>query len=86
MAPVLKRVTVTFGDEGTIEYAIHYTHNDTLPTPGSKKRTTTATRMAQEALETGLEGLDKGALLWGGFATDTRKSEDRIISEGRASH
>jgi hypothetical protein len=85
-APVLRRVTVTFADEGDLEIAVAYTHTDcALPTPGSKSRTTKALRMARAGLETALDSLGSGssagAGIWGGFATDTRESTDHVIVE-----
>ena len=76
----LRSITVTFGGEG-IEYAVSYLHRGEPPSPGSKTRTTTAARMARRGLELALERLGSGALIWGGFATNTRESEDTIIVE-----
>jgi hypothetical protein len=79
--PLLKRLAVTFTEEG-VEFAVRYSHDDgEVPNPGTKGRTTTAARLARKGLEAALEGLDKGAWRWGGFGTNTRESEDRIISE-----
>lgn len=81
-APALKQVLTIFREDGSIEYAVSYAHIDEPPTPGSKKRTTTASRMARRGLQAALEGLDQGyALTWGGFGTNTRESTDRIIVE-----
>jgi hypothetical protein len=77
-APVLKKVTVTFGPEA-IEYAVCYLHTDEPGSPGTKTRTTRAATLARKGLEAALAGLDKGALLWGGFGTNTRQSTDRIM-------
>jgi hypothetical protein len=83
MSAVLKRVTVTFADEGDLEIAVAYTHTDDQPTPGSKSRTTKALKMARAGLETALDSLGSGtrAGIWGGFATDTRESTDHVIVE-----
>jgi len=78
---VLERITVTFTPEG-IEYAVCYAHADEPPTPGTKTRTTRASRMARKGLEAALEGLGAGAVTWGGYATDTRHSTDRILVAG----
>jgi hypothetical protein len=80
-APVLKRVAVTFADEGDLEIAVAYTHDSEAPTPGSKSRTTKALKMARAGLETALDSLGSGAGIWGGFATDTRESTDHVIVE-----
>jgi hypothetical protein len=79
-APVLKRVSVTFDDDG-LEIAVAYTHTDEPPMPGSKGRTTKALRMARAGLEAALDSLGTGAGIWGGFATNTRESTDRIMVE-----
>jgi hypothetical protein len=76
----LRSITVIFDGEG-IEYAVNYQHRGEPPSPGSKARTTTAARMARRGLELALEKLGSGAVMWGGFATNTRESEDRIIVE-----
>jgi hypothetical protein len=39
--------------------------------------------MAQKALKAALEGLGKGPVAWGGFATNTRESKDRIIAASK---
>jgi hypothetical protein len=78
-APVLKRVTVTYREDGTIEYAVRYEHTAEPPTPGSKKRVATVATLARKGLQAALEGLGKDALLWGGFGTNTRESTDRIM-------
>jgi hypothetical protein len=56
VTPVLKRITITFMAEGAIEYSVTYLHTDELPTPGTKRRTTRALRMARTGLQTVLEG------------------------------
>jgi hypothetical protein len=83
-APVLKRVTVLFHDEGDLEIAVAYTHSEASepPTPATKTRTTRALRLAVVGLRRALEGLDKGrSLTWGGFTTNTRESTDMVIVE-----
>jgi hypothetical protein len=76
----LRSITVIF-DGAAIEYAVSYQHRDEPPSPGSKARTITAARMARRGLELALERLGSGAVMWGGFATNTRESEDTIIVE-----
>lgn len=80
MPPVLKAIKVTFTPEGVVEYSIHYLHDHEPPTPGSKRRSAAAARMAHKALEIALE-LSKGPPVWAGFATNTRESEDKIIAD-----
>jgi hypothetical protein len=80
MRPTLKRVTVTFTPEG-IELAVAYDHDHVPANPGTRGRTTTAARMASKGLETALDALDRGQLVWGGFATSTRATEDKVIVE-----
>jgi hypothetical protein len=79
VTPVLRRITVTFTAEG-IEYSVCYAHTDEPPPPGTKTRTTRALRMARTGLQTALE-LGTGVGLWGGFATDTRQTTDRVFVE-----
>ena len=76
----LTRVTVTFTRDG-IEYHVTYAHTAEPPNPGTKTRTSKATRMARRGLELALEGLGSGPVRWGGFGTDNRKSTDTIITE-----
>ena len=83
MPSVVERVTVAFTPEGAIEYSVTYTHTDETPNPGTKQRITEASRMAAEGLRHALEGLDKGALLWGGFAQGRAEATDKIIVEGK---
>jgi hypothetical protein len=81
-APVLKRVTVTFGDDGDLEVAVTYTHDEGgVPNPGTKKRVTAATRMASEGLQCALEALGSGPGQWGGFGANTKVRTDRITVE-----
>ncbi len=75
---VVLSVTVTFLQEG-IELAVEYSHADEPPTPGTKTRTRRAARMARTGLQTALEALGTGPPVWGGFATDTRQSTDRVL-------
>ena len=75
---VLERIIVTFHREG-VELEVRYAHADEPPTPGTKKRTATAVRMARKGLEMALEGLGWGSVAWGGFSTDTRQSTDRVL-------
>ncbi len=77
----LRRITITFTAEG-IEYGVTYLHTDEPPTPGTKTRTTRASRMARKGLEVALEGLGTGAVAWGGYGTDTKESTDHILVEG----
>ncbi len=51
----LRRITITFTAEG-IEYGVTCLHTDEPPTPGTKTRTTRASRMARKGLEVALEG------------------------------
>jgi hypothetical protein len=84
VAVTLKCVSAVFHPDGTIEYAISYLHTDDPPSaPGSKGRTTRASRMARRGLESALEGLDKGDVLWGGFGTSMRESTDHVVVERR---
>ena len=76
--PVLEKLTVTFQPEG-IALAVSYAHRDEPPTPGTKTRTRRAARMAEAALRRALEGLGRGSVAWGGFATDTRQSTDKVL-------
>lgn len=76
----LREISVTFTVEG-IEISTTYTHQDQIPNPGTKTRTRAATRMAAYGLRRALEGLGdaKRAPVWGGFATDIRRSKDTIM-------
>jgi hypothetical protein len=76
----LRRLVVSF-ERDSIEYAVTYEHTDSPPTPGTKKRTTTAARMAAAGLERALEALREpgGPVVWGGFGTNTKVSKDTII-------
>jgi hypothetical protein len=82
-AVTLQQVSATFREDGSVEVAISYRHTDDPPTPGSKGRTTTATRMARKGLEAALAGLDKGDVLWGGFGTGISESTDTVLAERR---
>ena len=75
---VLERIIVTFHREG-LEVGVSYAHADEPPTPGTKTRTRMAARMAEAGLRRALEGLDRGSVAWGGFATDTRQSTDKVL-------
>ena len=75
----LRSITVTFSREGNTEFAVTYAHAHELPSPGTKRRTATATEMARKGLEAALEALGSGPVVWGGFGTDTRVSKDTII-------
>ncbi len=79
----LRKLTVTFQPDATLEFAITYAHGEAgePARPGTKKRTTSAARMAAHGLRDALAHLEQGALVWGGFGTNTRESEDRIIVE-----
>jgi hypothetical protein len=79
MSRVLRSIRVTFDGEGAIEYAVSYQHRDEPPSPGTKARTATAARMARKGLEAALEALSSGPMVWGGFATDARKSTDTVM-------
>ncbi len=78
MSRVLRSIRVTFTREG-IEYAVTYAHDGEQPTPGTTKRSTAAARMARKGLEAALETLGSGAVVWGGFATNTQVSKDTVI-------
>ena len=78
----VEKIVVTFTG-GAIEYSVTYHHDAEPANPGTKRRTITAARMARKGLELALAKLDSGAVLWGGFATSMRESEDRIIVERR---
>jgi hypothetical protein len=76
---MLTRIVATFRPDA-IEYAVTYSHRDHVEAnPGTKTRTTTATRMARKGLEAALEGLGSGLVVWGGFGTNTRVSKDTLI-------
>jgi hypothetical protein len=81
-APCIRRMIVTFNRD-EVEISITYSHDssEATATPGSKKRTTTAARMARKGLEHALEGLDAAgeAVVWGGFATDTSLTTDVVV-------
>ena len=80
-------MVVSFAPDGSIEFAVSYshsggdllTHAQEIPSPGSKRRTTSAARMASKALRVAPEGLDKGEAISTGFATDTITSTDTIV-------
>jgi hypothetical protein len=82
----LQRLIITFQPDQSVEYEIFYSHTEELPRPGTKTRTTRATRMARKALETALEGLGNGEVFWGGFGTNERTSKDVVVVDrkGRA--
>jgi hypothetical protein len=78
---VLKSVTVTFARDGAVEYAVMYAHTEEPPTPGIKTRTTRMAQMAANGLRDALAHLKEGALVWGGFATNTRESTDELVAD-----
>jgi hypothetical protein len=77
---ILRSIRVTFTRE-EIEFAVTYAHPHEHPTPGTKKRTATAARMARKDLEAALEVLGSGPVACGGFATNTQVSKDTIIAD-----
>jgi hypothetical protein len=77
----LKKVTAIFREDGAIEYAVTYAHTTEPANPGTKRRISTASRMAAAGLEAALEGLRSRPGAWGGFGTDMRVSTDMIIVE-----
>jgi hypothetical protein len=80
--PTLQRVAATFREDGSVEVAISYLHSDEQQlTPGTKRRTVRAARMAAAGLCAALAELDRGEPLWGGFGTNTRESTDRVLVE-----
>jgi len=76
--PVLQSVLVRFEREG-VELSVTYGHGYGQPSPGTKKRTRRASRMARAGLQVALDGLDRGDALWGGYGTDTHESTDRVL-------
>jgi hypothetical protein len=76
----IRRMIVTFNRD-EVEVSITYSHDHEPASAGSKKRTTTAARMARKGLERALEGLDTAgeAVVWGGFATDTHLTTDVVV-------
>ena len=48
-------------------------------TRATKAHTTRAATLARKGLEAALETLGSGAVVWGGFATNTQVSKDTII-------
>jgi hypothetical protein len=77
--PCIQRLIISFADDGTTEVSVTYSHQDEPATPGSKKRTQSASQMASAALQRALEGLGTSAVSWGGFGTNTRVSTDKIV-------
>ena len=80
--PVLQSVLVRFEREGvelSVTYGHGYGHGYGQPSPGTKKRTRRASRMARAGLQVALDGLDRGDALWGGYGTDTHESTDRVL-------
>jgi hypothetical protein len=77
----LRKLTVTFQPDATLELAVTYAHGDLdeTPNPGTKKRTTSAARMAAHGLRDALAHLEQGALVWGGFGTNMKVSRDTIV-------
>jgi hypothetical protein len=80
----LCEIKVSFAHEG-IMICVTYGHTNEPPQPGTKTRTRSATRMAAYGLRRALEGLDKGTPIWGGFATDMRRSKDMIMVDRKES-
>jgi hypothetical protein len=56
----IRRMIVTFNRDD-VEVSITYSHDHEPASAGSKKRTTTAARMARKGLERALEGLEPQA-------------------------
>jgi hypothetical protein len=81
----LRRVVVEFKPDATLEFAVTYAHGeaDEPPNPGTKKRTTSAARMAAHGLRDALAHLEQGALVWGGFGTNMKVSRDTIVVNRR---
>lgn len=77
----LRQIMITFDRD--VEIAITFAHEEGLASPGTKRRTTTATRMARAGLEQALKGLDRGLPVWGGFGTNERVSTDRLVVDRR---
>jgi len=77
----LRELTVTFQPDATLEFAVTYAHGeaDEPPNPGTKKRTTSAARMAAHGLRDALAHLEQGDLVWGGFGTNMKVSRDTIL-------
>jgi hypothetical protein len=77
----LQRLVITFKPDATLEFAVTYAHGEDgePPSPGTKKRTTTAARMAAQGLRDALAHLEQGALVWGGFGTNMKVSRDMIV-------
>jgi alanine racemase len=78
----LQRLIVTFNPDGTTEISVTYTHPaeaDEPPNPGTKKRTTSAARMAAHGLRDALAHLEQGDLVWGGFGTNMKVSRDTLV-------
>jgi hypothetical protein len=78
----LRKLTVTFQPDATLEFAVTYAHGelDEPPNPGTKKRTTSAARMAAHGLRDALAHLEQGTLVWGGFGTNMKVSRDTIVA------
>ena len=83
----LRKLAVTFKPDATLEFAVTYAHGEAgePATPGTKKRTTSAARMAAHGLRDALAHLDSSAseakLVWGGFGTNMKVSRDTIVVE-----
>jgi hypothetical protein len=79
----LQRVVITFKPDATLEFAVTYAHGeaDEPPNSGTKKRTTSAARLAAHGLRDALAHLEQDALVWGGFGTNMNVSRDTIIVE-----
>jgi len=77
----LQKIAVEFKPDATLEFAVTYAHGeaDEPANPGTKKRTTTAARMAAHGLRDALAHLEQGALVWGGFGTNMKVSKDLIV-------
>jgi len=78
----LRELTVTFQPDATLEFAVTYAHGeaDEPPNPGTKKRTTSAARMAAHGLRDALAHLEQGDLVWGGFGTNMKVSRDTLVA------
>jgi len=77
----LQRLIITFKPDATLELAVTYAHGeaDEPASPGTRKRTTSAARMAAHGLRDALAHLEQGTLVWGGFGTNMKVSRDTIV-------
>jgi hypothetical protein len=85
----INSVLVRFTREGC-EISVSYTDDGVKsakgqisdPAPGTKSRTTSASRMARAGLQYALQYLDKaqpGDVVWGGFSAGTQVATDNIL-------